>query len=149
MIGLIISIFKLFLSGALGGILGYERKQRNRTGFRMLILIAVGSTAFAIASIHVGDMSAAADPGLIVALAVLAIGVLGGAVLFTEQEKSNGMRTAVSVWTAGAAGILVGVGLVIESVVFTGLAYYILRYLPALFNNNDSEQGSEESDSTE
>ena len=149
MIGFIISVFKLFLSGVLGGVIGYERKQRTAVGFRMLILVAVGATAFALASLHIGNISAAADPGLIVAMTVVAVGVLGAAVIIADHDKRNALRTTISIWSAGAVGILVGVGLIIESIILTGLVYYVLSYLPDIFEEEVLTQNPDDAEDQE
>lgn len=136
MIGLIISVFKIFFSAVLGGILGYTRQNEEKPfSVQMLMTIAVGATAFVISSLHIGEISTAADPGVLSAFTIGGIGLLGAGIIVAGKEVQVGL----AIWLAGAIGVLTGVGLIFEAVIITGLAYYILHFLPGIFESDSSQ----------
>lgn len=137
MIGLIVSLFKILLSGVLGGLIGYEREKEDKpAGLRTVMLVAVGSTAFAIASIELGHMTEMADPGRVASYVVAGIGFLGAGAIIRGQGGIHGLTTAAAIWATAAVGILVGIGLIIEAIFLTGLVYYVLRYLPSVLEED-------------
>jgi len=137
MIGLLVSLFKLFLSGVLGGLIGYEREKEDKpAGLRTVMLVAVGATAFSIASIELGHMTEMADPGRVASYVVAGIGFLGAGAIIRGQGSIHGLTTAAAIWATAAVGVLIGIGMIIEAIFLTGMVYYILRYLPSVLNQN-------------
>lgn len=131
---LLVSIFKILLSGVLGGIVGYERENTKKpAGLRTLMLVAVGSTAFTIVSVQLASGHDYADITRIAAGVVSGIGFLGAGAIIRERGTVEGITTAAAIWATAALGLLVGAGKIIEAVVTTGFVFYILHYLPSIF----------------
>jgi len=133
---LLVSIFKIFVAGILGGVVGYEREYTEKpAGLRTLMLVAVGSTAFTIVSIQLSGGSQYSDIGRIAAGVVSGIGFLGAGAIIRERGSVEGVTTAAAIWVTAAIGLLVGAGQIIEAIIATGFVYYILHYLPSVFES--------------
>jgi putative Mg2+ transporter-C (MgtC) family protein len=128
-----LAIGQVFLSAALGGLIGLEREWRGRdAGFRTNMLIAMGSCLFTLLSISGFplDGSAAQDSARVAAQVVSGIGFLGAGALFQTRQHTKGMTTAATIWMVAAIGMTVGVGeyaLAIIASVITFLALRVLR----------------------
>lgn len=133
---LLASIFKILISGVLGGVVGYEREYTEKpAGLRTLMLVAVGSTAFTIVSVQLAGGQDYADMTRIAAGVVSGIGFLGAGAIIRERGSVEGVTTAAAIWVTAAIGLLVGAGQIIEAIIATGFVYYILHYLPSVFES--------------
>lgn len=124
------SIYKLILSMALGGLIGYERKRRGQSaGVRTFSLIAMGSTLAMILSIYVPQEYMGlknGDPGRIAAQVVTGIGFLGAGAIIQMKGSVRGLTTAAGIWMVAAIGLSVGVGMYVISALATVLVMIIL-----------------------
>ncbi len=138
-------ILRILLSAFLGGAIGLERELRDRAaGFRTHILVAVGSAAFTIASVHgfdsfIADTASSnvrIDPGRIAAQVVTGIGFLGAGAIIRHGVSVRGLTTAASLWAAAAVGLAVGLGLyplAMVTAVTVVTSLYVLRFVEGRF----------------
>jgi len=92
-----------------GAIIGAERERREKpAGLRTMILICLGSTAFAMVSY--AYVSNTGDSGRVAAQIVTGIGFLGAGVIMRDRGTITGMTTAATIWVSAAVGLTVGVG---------------------------------------
>jgi putative Mg2+ transporter-C (MgtC) family protein len=104
-------ITHLLLSGAVGAIIGYERRLRHKAiGVAGMVLVAVGSTTYMLLSRYVASVDPAAVGRAIQGL-LQGIGFLGGAVIFKGGVDVRGIKTAAAIWITGAIGLAIGVDL--------------------------------------
>jgi putative Mg2+ transporter-C (MgtC) family protein len=98
----------------LGGLIGIERQVRQRNaGLRTMVLVSVGSAAFA----HLGLRILGAEGEIrIIAYVVSGIGFLGAGVIMKEGLHVRGLNTAATLWGAAAVGAFAGAGFLAESV---------------------------------
>ena len=117
------SIFKMLLSLALGGAIGYERKRKGQiAGVRTFALISMGATLAMILSIYVPQEYLGlknGDPARIAALVITGIGFLGAGAIIQMKGSVRGLTTAAGIWMAAAIGMSVGVGMYVIAVVST------------------------------
>ena len=98
----------LFVAGALGALIGYERQIRGHpAGLHTNALVALGSAAFVIASVLVGDAS---GPARVAGQVVTGVGFLCAGVIMHQGVTVRGINTAATVWCASAVGVLAGFG---------------------------------------
>jgi putative Mg2+ transporter-C (MgtC) family protein len=118
---------RLLLAAALGAVLGAERELRQRAaGFRTNTLIAVGSAAFTLVSIHMAKMDGG-DPTRIPAQIVTGIGFLGGgAILRGGTGDIRGLTTAATVWVNAAIGMACGAGFYSLAITSTLVTLFVL-----------------------
>ena len=117
------SIFKMLLSVALGGAIGYERKRKGQiAGVRTFALISMGATLAMILSIYVPQEYLGlknGDPARIAAQVITGIGFLGAGAIIQMKGSVRGLTTAAGIWMAAAIGMSVGVGMYVIAVVST------------------------------
>ena len=116
------SIFKLILSLILGSIVGLERKSKGQiAGDRTFALISMGATLAMLLSIYIPQEYLGlknGDPGRIAAQVLTGIGFLGAGAIIQMKGSVRGLTTA--------AGICIGAGMYVVSLIATGLVLFIL-----------------------
>lgn len=119
---------RLLLAAFLGGLVGWEREQRNKqAGFKTHLLVSVGSALIMLTSIYgFGDIvdhpNARFDPARLAAQVVSGIGFLGaGAILRHSNKVISGLTTAATLWVVAAIGLSVGSGFYYPAVATTGI----------------------------
>lgn len=111
-----LDIIKLLLAILVGGVIGTERKYRDKAaGLRAMIFICVGATLFTIYSIKMGGTSV--DRTRIAANIVSGVGFLGAGAIIRDAGRVKGMTTAATVWIVAALGMGIGAGYFMFSVV--------------------------------
>ncbi len=131
---IVVSIFKILISGILGGVVGYEREYTDKpAGLRTLMLVSIGSTVFTLVSFQLAGGQKYADLTRIAAGVVTGIGFLGAGAIIRDRGSIEGITTAAAIWATAAIGLLVGAGHIIEAIFTTGFVYYILHYVPSVF----------------
>lgn len=128
-------VIRLVVSALLGGIIGYEREQREKpAGLRTHMLVSIGACLFTILSIYAfGDRS---EPSRIASNVVVGIGFLGAGTIVHARGRVSGLTTAASVWTVAAIGMAIGTGLYIVGFVASLLIYIVLRLFTVMENQD-------------
>jgi len=89
-----------------GALIGLERQLRGHpAGLHTNALVALGSAAFVIASMLVGDPS---GPARVAGQVVTGVGFLCAGVILHQGATVRGINTAATVWCASAVGVLAG-----------------------------------------
>jgi len=126
----LVSIGRLLLAVALGGVVGLERQLHGRpAGLRTHILVCTGS---ALIMIVTGSLGYDIDPGRAVAGIVTGIGFLGAGVIVKSQEIVRGLTTAACIWYVAGLGIAVGQGLYVIASVGTVVSVAVLTLLAGI-----------------
>jgi len=130
--------FRLILSVALGGLVGFERQLQRRTaGLRTHILVCLGSCLIMLTSLYVFDIYSGIvdlDPTRIAAGVITGIGFLGAGAIIRSGEGVKGLTTAASIWVVAAVGLAAGCGFYSAAMFTTILvlvALFLLRSLEA------------------
>lgn len=110
---------KIIIATICGLIIGWEREVKNKVaGIRTHIIVCVGaclftSTGFILSSdYHI-------DPTRVIGQIVTGIGFLGAGVIFKNDDKVSGVTSAAFIWLIAAMGVLVGMGFLYSSLIFT------------------------------
>ncbi len=121
--------FRLLTGLVLGASIGVERQWRQKSaGLRTNTLVALGSTAYVLMSIHIGGDAG----GRVASYIISGIGFLGAGVIMKDGINVQGLNTAATIWCSAAVGSLVGFGLLAEAAVtaaFVILTHLLLRPL--------------------
>jgi len=120
---------RLFLAALFGGIVGWERESHEKgAGLRTHMLICVGACLFTLITAKIAQA-----PGTDILRAVqglmLAIGFLGGGVIFTRRGSVQGLTTAAGLWVLTAVGLAVGFGYYFLGALGTVFAFVIIATL--------------------
>jgi putative Mg2+ transporter-C (MgtC) family protein len=121
---------RVTLAFILGGVIGYERETIQRpAGLRTHMLVAAGSAAFTVASIHAFEgQGTVRDPARIAAQIVTGVGFLGAGTIWRTPSTVRGLTTAASIWLVAAVGLLAGSGLYLLAVFTTLGGFAALRW---------------------
>lgn len=124
--------FKLLLSMLLGGLVGWERKQKGQVaGVRTFALISMGACLAMLLSIYVPQVYLGlknGDPGRIAAQVVTGVGFLGGGAMIQQRGSVRGLTTAAGIWVVANIGLAIGFGMYAISIFATLLILVILTY---------------------
>ncbi|MGD0726558.1 MAG: MgtC/SapB family protein [Spirochaetia bacterium] len=128
-----VTLFRLFLSFILGGLIGLEREwHRQSAGLRTHILICLGATLLTLLSIYIPQTHRnfqGGDPGRIAAQVITGIGFLGGGAIFRLGANVRGLTTAASIWIVAGIGMTVGAGMYDAALIGTGLVLFALFFM--------------------
>ncbi len=122
-------IIKTIVSAFLGFIIGIQRERVGKpAGSRTMAMVALGATVFTILSRDgfVG-LGTQLDPTRIAAQVVVGMGFLGAGIIIFHEDKVKGLTTASTLWVVAAMGMLVGAGLLRESVFLALLIFLLLQ----------------------
>ena len=116
-------LVRILLAGICGGIIGYERKSRNKeAGIRTHLIVASGAALIMIVSKYgfsdiLGDKGIALDPSRIAAQIVTGVGFLGAGMIFMRKNTISGLTTAAGICATSAIGMAIGSGLYLLGIV--------------------------------
>lgn len=103
-------IVRLSVAGLIGAIIGYERrKQHKAIGVAGMMLVCIGSAAYMLLALGLTATDGGAVGRALQGI-LQGIGFLGGAAIFKGGTDVRGIKTAASVWIAGAIGMAIGMG---------------------------------------
>lgn len=105
--------YALGLVGAVvcGALIGLERQLRGHpAGLHTNALVALGSAAFVMAGVVVGDIS---GPARVAGQVVTGVGFLCAGVIMHQGATIRGINTAATVWCASAVGVFAGLGMIV------------------------------------
>lgn len=126
------AVFKMLVSMALGGAVGFERKRKGQiAGMRTFALIAMGATMAMLLSIYIPQEYLGlknGDPGRIAAQVITGIGFLGAGAIIQMKGSVRGLTTAAGIWIVATIGMAVGVGLYFLATVSTAFILVILIF---------------------
>jgi len=107
-------LLKLVLAAALGGIIGIERELAPKRGvMKACIIIAAGTALLTTIAPQFPVAATGTDPVTftVIAHVITALGLIAAAAAMRERLPVQGLATAGVILCVGAAGILVGLGL--------------------------------------
>ncbi|WP_438763577.1 MgtC/SapB family protein [Enterococcus sp. AZ194] len=108
----------------IGGVIGYEREQKNRpAGIRTHILVCIGAAIVALIQVeiacHAIQMTienpnlvgvVRSDEARLTAQVVSGVGFLGAGTIIVTKQRVLGLTTAASLWSSATVGIGIGMG---------------------------------------
>lgn len=122
-------VYRLFVAGLLGGLIGLERELRAKeAGVRTHFVVALGSALFMIIS-QFGFGEQYHDASRVAAQVVSGIGFIGAGVIIFQKNAVRGVTTAAGLWVAAAIGLAAGGGMYAVSVAATLLTILCLEMM--------------------
>ena len=113
-----------------GALIGFERQLRGHpAGLHTNALVSLGSAAFVLSSLLVGDVS---GPARVAGQVITGVGFLCAGVIMHQGVTVRGINTAATVWCAAAVGVLAGFGQLWWAALLTLFvigANFILHYI--------------------
>ncbi|WP_165441700.1 MgtC/SapB family protein [Rubinisphaera italica] len=121
-----------------GGVVGWERGTHEKSaGLRTHMLVALGSAAFTLISIHTPQTFEGfdwfkIDPTRVIQGIIGGVGFLGAGAIFRRKSSVHGLTTASGIWVIAAVGIACGFGyyaialpVVVLTVIVNGVLVFI------------------------
>ncbi len=131
-------IFRLFLAGVLGALIGLDREYRAKeAGYRTHFLVSLGSALLMIVSQFgfdalIGEPGVNLDPSRIASQVVTGIGFIGAGTIIFQKQIVRGLTTAAGIWATAGIGMTIGAGMYwlgISAAVLTLVGLEVLSYL--------------------
>jgi putative Mg2+ transporter-C (MgtC) family protein len=118
---------RIIIATLCGLIIGWEREMKNKVaGIRTHIIVCVGACLFTSTAFMFGK-EYHVDPTRVIGQIVTGIGFLGAGVIYKHEDKVVGVTSAAFIWLISSVGVLIGIGYLWSSVVFTiGLLIVLL-----------------------
>src|SRR5450631_2607160 len=102
----LVQVLGLVAAVVFGALIGVERQLRGHpAGLHTNALVALGSAAYVIVGVLIGDAS---GPARVVGQVVTGVGFLCAGVIMHQGATVSGINTAATVWCAAAVGVLAG-----------------------------------------
>ena len=125
----LVTVFKLCLSLALAGIIGYEREKYSKpAGLRTHMILSIGCTILTVLSFDV--FPEPTDNSRIAAAIITGIGFIGAGTVLQMRERVVGLTTAASIWLTAAISLSVGTGNYVIAIAGALLGYLVLESKP-------------------
>lgn len=119
-------ILRIFISSLCGGIIGYERSQRQKdAGIRTHIIVALGAALCMVISKYGFDdvlnsgLGYSTDASRIAANVITGVSFLGAGVIFIKEQSVKGLTTAAGIWATSAVGMAIGAGMYLTGICST------------------------------
>ena len=124
-------IFRIVTATLLPLALGIERFFRRKPiDFRPFVIISVGACGLLIGSMEllndIDDSKGRIDPTRVVQGVITGIGFLGAGAMFREGEFVRGAASAASIWSAGAIGLVCGMGELWLAAAISGITLLVM-----------------------
>jgi putative Mg2+ transporter-C (MgtC) family protein len=142
---------RLILAAVIGGILGYEREQKEKpAGLRTHMMVALGSACFTMVGFEIYtsvENASSSDPIRVVEGVAGGIGFLGAGVILRTGSSISGLTTAGSIWLVGAIGVACGGGQYGLGLTAAVVAFVILHLIPMAAPEHSTSGDGESKDS--
>lgn len=128
-------VLRLAVAGLLGGVIGFERKNRlKEAGIRTHLIVALASCLMMLISKYgffdvVGIEGIGLDPARVAAGVVSSVGFLGAGMIFIRKQTINGLTTAAGMWATVGVGMAVGAGMYFLGVFAALLIIFVQIFL--------------------
>ncbi|MBS3764681.1 MAG: MgtC/SapB family protein [Planctomycetes bacterium] len=140
---------KILAAGLSGAIIGWERELKEKgAGLRTHILIAIGACLFSLIALNLKHDFPDGDILRLLHSMLLAVGFIGGGVIFTRRGSVQGLTTAAGLWVLTAVGTAIGLGYYFLGVFVTIISIFIIAWMKrcedSIHRDKESENESED-----
>ena len=132
-------VFRLFVAGVLGALVGLDREYRAKeAGYRTHFLVSLGSALIMIISQHgfdgvLHEVGVGLDPSRVASQVVTGIGFIGAGTIILHKQTVRGLTTAAGIWATSGIGLTIGAGMYVLGISATVLTLIGLEVLSLLF----------------
>ncbi len=130
------TLYKIFLTLLMSGLIGFEREIRNKgAGLRTHILVGIGSALVVLTSLYLFDIYKNVtfiDPTRMIAGIVTGIGFLCAGTIIRAGNNVHGLDTAATLWIVSCIGMAIGAGHYTASFIVTIVVVFVLIFFRAI-----------------
>ena len=115
----------MFCCAINGLMIGIERQTRGKpVGIRTAILVISGTYLFMSMAVSLSPNTL--DQARVLGQIITGVGFLGAGVMMTQDGKIHGVTSAAVIWVLAGLGLMIGLGLLSQSIIITVLALTVL-----------------------
>lgn len=133
-------VLKLVLALICGGVIGFERDQKNKNvGMRTYMTVCLSTTIIMIIAIYCFNDTHSGDISRMAAATIQGMGFLGAGMIINRNDHLEGITSAAIMWGTSVIGLAIGYGLYIVAIIATGLMIFIGDFLKRTYKNHLDE----------
>ena len=124
----LLNVVKLLLTSLCVFIIGWSRPEKGKIHYLLsLIFIGIGACLFMIVTLSFSPLLVS-QPQQIAGNIMLGMILLGIIIIIRDKISSSSILSVASIWLSGATGLAIGIGLVLEGIIITFIAFFIFKW---------------------
>ena len=128
--------FKFVLALICGGLIGFERDQKNKNvGMRTYMTVCLSTTIIMIIAIYCFNDTKAGDITRMAAATIQGMGFLGAGMIINKNDHLEGITSAAIMWGTAVIGLAIGYGLYIVAILATFFMLFIGDFLKRVYKD--------------
>ena len=129
-------VIKLVLALACGGVVGFERDQKNKNvGMRTYMTVCLSTTIVMIIAMYCFDDTKSGDITRMAAATIQGMGFLGAGMIINKNDHLEGMTSAAMLWCTAIIGLAIGYSLYLVAIIATFLMLFVGDFLMRTYKN--------------
>ena len=129
-------VIKIVLALFCGGIIGFERDQKNKNvGMRTYMTVCLSTTIVMIIAMYCFADTNSGDITRMAAATIQGMGFLGAGMIINKNDHLEGITSAAMLWCTAIIGLAIGYGLFIVAILATFLMLFVGDFLMRTYKN--------------
>lgn len=129
-------VVKLVLALICGGVIGFERDQKNKNvGMRTYMTVCLSTTIIMIIAMYCFEDTHSGDITRMAAATIQGMGFLGAGMIINKNDHLEGITSAAIMWGTAVIGLAIGYGLYVVSILATFLMLFIGDFLKRIYKD--------------
>lgn len=130
-------VIKFVLALICGGVIGFERDQKNKNvGMRTYMTVCLSTTIIMIIAIHCFNDTKSGDITRMAAATIQGKGFLGAGMIINKNDHLEGITSAAIMWGTAVIGLAIGYGLYIVGIIATFFMLFIGDFLKKVYKDS-------------
>ena len=130
-------VIKFFLALICGGVIGFERDQKNKNvGMRTYMTVCLSTTIIMIIAIYCFNDTKSGDITRMAAATIQGMGFLGAGMIINKNDHLEGITSAAIMWGTAVIGLAIGYGLYIVGIIATFFMLFIGDFLKKVYKDS-------------
>lgn len=129
-------VVKLVLALICGGVIGFERDQKNKNvGMRTYMTVCLSTTIIMIIAMYCFEDTHSGDISRMASATIQGMGFLGAGMIINKNDHLEGITSAAIMWGTAVIGLAIGYGLYVVSIFATFLMLFIGDFLKRIYKD--------------
>lgn len=129
-------VIKLVLALACGGVVGFERDQKNKNvGMRTYMTVCLSTTIVMIIAMYCFDDTNSGDITRMAAATIQGMGFLGAGMIINKNDHLEGITSAAMLWCTAIIGLAIGYSLYLVAIIATFLMLFVGDFMMRTYKN--------------
>ena len=129
-------VVKLVLALICGGVIGFERDQKNKNvGMRTYMTVCLSTTIIMLIAIYCFEDTKSGDISRMAAATIQGMGFLGAGMIINKNDHLEGITSAAIMWGTAVIGLAIGYGLYVIAILATFSMLFIGDFLKRILKD--------------